>query len=87
MRSGMAELVRPWCRGWGADAILSPDEGEKRPQRGPVENAISLRGTREWRDWLNRLAKHCRADGSTVIDQTLARHAREVGFHDPPSRR
>jgi hypothetical protein len=52
-----------------------------------VENAISLRGTRAWRDWLRRFAAHCRADGATLIDQALARHARAEGFEAPPPRR
>ncbi|QDV34053.1 hypothetical protein [Tautonia plasticadhaerens] len=52
-----------------------------------TENAISLRGTREWRDWLRRLSDHCRTTGATVIDQALAKYARDVGFDEPPPRR
>jgi hypothetical protein len=50
-----------------------------------VTKALKVR--REYGDWLDRLAAFNRTTVAGLIDQSLARYAREVGFkEDPPER-
>ena len=49
-------------------------------------DVVSMRGTPEWRQWLNRLAEHCRNTPSATIDRALAELARREGFEGPPPR-
>jgi hypothetical protein len=58
-----------------------PDEG-----REPRPVILALRGSREWKEWIDRLARHCRLTTATVVDQALVRYAKEVGFEEsaPP---
>jgi hypothetical protein len=53
---------------------------------GALPNIISMRGSREWRAWLDRLAEACRATPSALIDRALAELARREGFEEPPRR-
>ncbi len=48
--------------------------------------AAQLRGSAEWKEWLDELAKTNRQSVAGVIDTALARLAREVGFREPPER-
>ena len=48
--------------------------------------AIVVQASAEYRDWLGRLADHCRMPASVVVDAAVARFAREVGFAEPPRR-
>jgi hypothetical protein len=48
-------------------------------QKGSV---FSIRGSLEWRDWVNRLAVHKRLKVADVIDQALIRYAEEEGFDE-----
>jgi hypothetical protein len=58
-----------------------------RPIRKAITpNIISIRGTNEWRDWLDRFAAHQRVTPTALVDQALAEAARRAGFEDPPPR-
>jgi hypothetical protein len=54
---------------------------------GPKHNVLSIRGSSEWRDWLNRLADHSRLKAADVIDRALILYARHEGFDEPAPRR
>lgn len=41
---------------------------------------ISLKGSGEWREWLQELSSHCRTDAAKVIDAALIDYARTKGF-------
>jgi hypothetical protein len=60
------------------------------PKRRAVEpirkNIISVRGTEEWRDWLNEYAAFRRIPTTSLIDQVLAESAKRDGFRTPPER-
>lgn len=60
--------------------------GPKPKPGGPLPNVVSMRGTPQWKAWLDRLALHCRATPSALIDRALAELARREGFEDPPPR-
>jgi hypothetical protein len=54
---------------------------------GPKANVLSIRGSVPWRDWLARLADHCRLKTADVIDRALITYARQEGFTEPAPRR
>ena len=54
---------------------------------GVKHNVLSIRGTTEWRDWLNRLADHCRLKTADVIDHAIIAYAKQQGFKEQPPKR
>jgi hypothetical protein len=48
--------------------------------------AAQVRGTPEWKEWVEELAKANRVSVAGLIDMVLARFARETDFRDPPER-
>jgi hypothetical protein len=63
----------------------------RQPRLRPIKkaitpNIISIRGTTEWRDWLDRFAAHQRITPTALVDQALTEAARRAGFDDPPPR-
>jgi hypothetical protein len=59
--------------------------------RPPVENkkkpVIALRGSEEWRDWVNALSDHMRLRPNDLVDHALVRLAAESGFQSPAPKR
>ena len=49
-------------------------------------NAITIRGSAEWTDWLKRFAAKMRAKPTAVIDLALAKLAEQERFAEPPPR-
>lgn len=49
-------------------------------------NAISIRGSAEWKDWLERFAAKMRTGPTAVIDLALAKLAEQERFPEPPPR-
>jgi hypothetical protein len=47
---------------------------------GPRRTVLTIKGTDEWRVWLEGLAKHLRTPISTIVDHALVRHAKEMGY-------
>jgi hypothetical protein len=49
--------------------------------------AVTLRGSEEWKEWVERLADHCRSDVAKTIDRALVLLAKSEGFtEEPPAR-
>lgn len=48
--------------------------------------AVQVRGTPEWKEWVEELAEFNRQKVAGLVDTALARLAKEVGFRDPPKR-
>ena len=61
-------------------------EASPAPTGKTQPNAITIRGSAEWKDWLERFAVHWRSRPTVTIDQVLAALAREEGFEEPPPR-
>jgi hypothetical protein len=60
---------------------------KKRPaSAGPEMLAKGVRMTREYSDWLDRLASKERMSVSTLIDRAVAEYAARIGFEAPPER-
>jgi hypothetical protein len=50
------------------------------PGPGPRRTVLTIKGTEEWRVWLERFGKHLRTPTSTIVDHALVRYAKEMGF-------
>lgn len=53
---------------------------------GTQPNAITIRGSARWKDWLDRFARRLRSKPTLIIDQALTRFAEHEGFERPPER-
>ncbi len=53
--------------------------------RKPV--AVAVRGSEEWRAWLEAAAAHCRMSVSAFLDYAATQTAKQQGFTDPPPER
>ncbi len=56
------------------------------PARGTHPNVIAIRGSEEWKDWLEDFAASMRTRPTAVIDLALAKLAKGEGFREPPPR-
>lgn len=48
---------------------------------------IQMRGSLEWKEWLEELAKFDRSTVSDIVDRAIAAHARTIGFPKSPPER
>ena len=62
----------------------APKRTEK-PDRPAI--AVTLRGSEEWKSWVEGLADHCRTDVAKVIDRALIDLARKEGYKPDAPRR
>jgi hypothetical protein len=59
------------------------------PARRPVPsqpNVITIRGSADWKRWLEAFAAKMRSKPTAVIDLALAKLAQQEGFSEPPPR-
>ena len=56
-------------------------EGSK-PERRPV--AVTMKGSEEWKEWLERAAAHSRMSVSMFLDFATVQYAKSQGFDEPP---
>ena len=59
-----------------------------RPKRvgPPRETVVALKGSLEWKSWLDEFAGHCRLGLADTIEQSLLCYAGARGFSLPPKR-
>lgn len=46
--------------------------------------AIQVRGSAEWKQWLEELAEFDRSTIADISDRAIAAYARQIGFPKPP---
>jgi hypothetical protein len=49
--------------------------------------AITVRGSKEWRDWLERGASHCLTDVAKLVDVAVSQYLKAQGFDEPRPKR
>ena len=54
--------------------------------KGAQPNAITIRGSAEWKEWLDQIAAKLRTKPTQLIDALLAEKAAQIGFREPPPR-
>jgi hypothetical protein len=52
------------------------------PEPGPRRVVLQMKGTDDWKGWLDRLSKFLRTPTSTIVDHALIRYAKEMGFKE-----
>ncbi len=59
-----------------------------RPKRiGPArDTVVALKGSPEWKSWLDGFASHCRLGLADTIEQSLLTYAKERDYSEPPKR-
>jgi hypothetical protein len=59
-----------------------------RPRRvgPPREMVVALKGSPEWKAWLDGFAGHCRLGLADTVEQSLLCYAKEREFGRPPKR-
>ena len=60
--------------------------GRPRGLGPPRVNVVGLKGTPEWKTWLDEFAQFCGLSLSDTIGQSLIGYAKERGFRPPPKR-
>lgn len=60
---------------------------DQQTRRPPRQNAVVLRGTVEWRDWLKRVAEFDRTNVAALFDRSVVEYAKARGFTEPPPAR
>jgi hypothetical protein len=70
--------------------IMSKPERRRpgRPRRAAPrrETVVAIKGSMEWKSWLDGFSSHCRLGLSDTIEQSLVYYAEERGYSDPPKR-
>lgn len=63
-------------------------KGKKNPEEWKQKPIImQMRGTPDFKGWLERLAEFDRTTVADIADRAIVRYAREIGFkEDPPKR-
>jgi len=70
----------------GKADIPAPQEPQPAPMTGSKNNILSIRGTPEWRAWLESFANECRVTPTALLDLAVAEKAARQGFKQPPPR-
>ena len=50
------------------------------------ETVVALKGSPEWKTWLDGFAYHCRLGMADTIEQSLVYYARRREYRRPPKR-
>jgi hypothetical protein len=69
--------------------MVEPKRGNPgRPKRsGPIrETVVAMKGSAEWKAWLDGFAGHCRLGLADTIEQSLLCYAKERDYGVPPKR-
>jgi hypothetical protein len=51
------------------------------------KTVVTIKGTEDWRSWLEEFSKHLRTPVSTVVDHALIEYAKTKGFDKAPPER
>lgn len=54
---------------------------------GAKPTAVTIRGSLEWRDWLERGAEHCMLDVSKLVDIAVTQYLKDQGFEESRPKR
>ena len=65
----------------GRPLLVSADPEAVEPMETVCRRTVlTIKGTDEWREWLDGFGKHLRTPTSTIVDHALVRYAKETGY-------
>ena len=67
----------------GAKAAMGRKKSDP-PGQPPRERVLVVRGTEEWKAWLERACVHCRMNASSLADIAIAEYVKAHGFEEAP---
>ncbi len=67
--------------------MARPKKSRKTEAPGPKPTALTIKGSLEWRAWVDRGAEHCRTDVAKLVDAALVDYLKSRGFQEEPPRR
>jgi acyl-CoA-binding protein len=59
-----------------------PASGKASDRAGEKPTALTIKGSLEWRNWVDRGAKHCRTDSAKLVDAALVDYLKARGFDE-----
>jgi hypothetical protein len=65
----------------------NPTMGRKKtdkPDSPPRPHAVVVKGTPEWKSWIEDAAVHCRTNVSALVDIAVTEYVKAHGYHVPP---
>jgi hypothetical protein len=62
-------------------------KGRPAASSGPRRTVLTIKGTDEWREWLEGLSDFLRTPTSTIVDHALVRYAKEMGYQTAAPKR
>ena len=90
---GLPDAHTPPILGSDPSPVLEGDDVAKKrsvksaPKAASSQpNAITIRGSSDWKSWLEDFAGRMRTKPTAVIDLALAKLAHQEGFREPPPR-
>ena len=76
----------PDCDGGDDGEAGAEEAGTSQGAEPRRETVIAIKGSAEWKSWLDEFSLHCRLGLSDTIEQSLVYYAEERGYPEPPKR-
>ncbi len=77
----MAFIDRPLLVG------VNPDTVEPMEPTGRKPTALTVKGSEEWKEWIEEAASHCRISVSSLVDLAVTQYVKNQGFTKKPPER
>jgi hypothetical protein len=69
------------------DAPMAKKKAKVETPPEPKATVISVKGSNEWREWLQEGAEFCRTDTAKMLDAAIVAYLKAQGFVKPPPKR
>jgi hypothetical protein len=66
----------------GPATMAKKKTARSKPAADRKSIAVTIKGSPEWKEWIDGLAEHCRLDVAKVIDLAVVEYAKAEGY-DP----
>lgn len=64
----------------GLAVMAKKSAARSKPASDRKTIAVTIKGSPEWKDWIDGLADHCRLDVAKVIDRAVIEYAKTEGY-------
>jgi hypothetical protein len=67
-------------RNMGTASMAKKTSPKSKPVSDRKTIAVTIKGSPQWKQWIDGLAEHCRLDVAKVIDVAVVRYAEAEGY-------